>query len=220
MIGKLLRNLGSTSESHGGISLPWFPVGLAGLMIAIDFIGAKWTGLLIFDRVEVYDGELWRLVTGHFVHLNTQHLLWNVVAFVVMSLMAKLDEGISFSRQLAIVVCGMIVIDAAILAGPASLARYAGFSGVLNALWAVMIVESWRKRRSAIVVCLGVLSLAKIAYEVLTAQTLFFVSPWPAAWEGHAGGVLAGLVFLVLERFMPEIVPSVSEMSYQKQSIR
>ncbi|MEQ8268574.1 MAG: rhombosortase [Parvibaculum sp.] len=191
----------ATATDHGRFSLPWFPLFLAGAMAAIHFAGAAWSEVLIFDRARIEAGEIWRLVTGHLVHLNLQHLLWNAIAFVVLAAMARHDEGISYTRQAGIMLAGVAVIDVALYAGPLSF--YAGFSGVLNALWAVMIVEAWRQKKSLLIAGIGLLSLAKIGYEALTAKTLFFDTPWPAAFEGHAGGVAAGLLFLAAERLWP-----------------
>lgn len=191
----------ATAKNHGGSSLPWFPLLLAGAMAAIHFSGGAWAEALIFDRAKIEAGEIWRLVTGHLVHLNLQHLLWNAIAFVVLAAMARYDEGISYTRQAAIMLAGVAVIDIALYAGPLSF--YAGFSGVLNALWAVMIVEAWRQKKSLLIAGIGLLSLAKIGYEALTAKTLFFETPWPAAFEGHAGGVAAGLLFMAAERLWP-----------------
>lgn len=194
-----------TARNHGGSSLPWFPLLLAGAMCAIHFAGGAWAEALIFDRAQIEAGEIWRLVTGHLVHLNLQHLLWNAIAFVVLAAMARYDEGISYARQAGIMLAGVAVIDIALYASPSPLSFYAGFSGVLNALWAVMIVEAWRQKKSLLIAGIGVLSLAKIGYEALTAKTLFFDTPWPAAFEGHAGGVLAGLLFVAAAHLWPKM---------------
>ncbi|MEQ8377401.1 rhombosortase [Parvibaculum sp.] len=194
---------GQSERNHGGISLPWFPLLLTGAMALIHHIGAAASDMLIFDRAKIMDGELWRLVSGHLVHLNFQHLIWNGLAYLVLAVMARHDEGISYTRQGAIIFAGVVAIDTAILLSPTQLSHYAGFSGVLNALWAVMIVEAWRQKRSGFIALIGFLSLAKIVYEAVTAETLFFYTPWPAAFEGHAGGAVAGLLFLVAERAWP-----------------
>src|SRR5215207_6327313 len=40
--------------------------------------------LLIYDRDKILAGELWRLFTGHFVHLSGEHLLWDMAAFAII----------------------------------------------------------------------------------------------------------------------------------------
>ena len=199
------RACNAKERNHGGVSLPWFPLLLTGAMALIHYIGAAASELLIFDRAKIMDGELWRLVTGHLVHLNFQHLIWNALAYLILAVMARHDEGISYSRQAGIIAAGIVAIDAAIFLSPTQLSYYAGFSGVLNALWAVMIVEAWWQKRSGFIALIGLLSLMKIAYEAVTAETLFFYTPWPAAFEGHAGGALAGLLFLAAERLLPRL---------------
>lgn len=199
MISALLQRAGIAPKDHGRASLPWFPLGLGLAMVLLHILPASMHDALIFDRELIAQGEIWRALTGHFVHLSAAHLWWNVIAFCVLSIMARHDEGVSYGRQAGALLLGVVVIDLAIFAAPHGLVRYAGFSGVLNALWTVMIVEAWRQHRSPVIALLACLSLSKIAFEISTGQTLFFHSPWPVAMQGHAGGLIAGMLFLALE---------------------
>ena len=41
--------------------------------------------LLEYDRAAILHGEVWRLVTGHFVHWSVGHLAWDLLAFAILS---------------------------------------------------------------------------------------------------------------------------------------
>ena len=184
---------------HGSAKLPWFTIGATGLLsLAFVFMGPG--GLdLIYDRTLMND-QPWRLLTAHIAHLNFQHFAWNVGTFAVMSYMLEKDLSVSPLRQASVMLFSAFAINGLLLADP-SLGTYAGLSGVLNGMLALMIFESWRQTRSASVFVVAALSVAKIIYEATTGNTLFVDVPWPAAAEGHAGGFIAGLVYAVIERW-------------------
>jgi len=189
-----VRGLRAFLASHGGLRPPWFAVCGTAVLVAIYMLGQPVVGTLVFDPATA--GEAWRLLSGHLVHLNLEHLAWNAGTFVLMSAMAERDLALGPERQLRILLVGAAAIDLLLWAtsGGASVA-YAGLSGVLNALLAVMLVESWRTTRCPSVLAVAALSVGKIAYEAATGDTLFVDVPWPAAAEGHAGGFLAGLAY-------------------------
>lgn len=215
MISAILQRIGIAPKDHGRASLPWFPLGLGLTMVLLHMLPAPIHDALVFNRELIARGEIWRALTGHFVHLSAAHLWWNVIAFCVLSVMARHDEGVSYYRQAGALLLGIAVIDITIFAAPHGLVRYAGFSGALNALWTVMIVEAWRQHRSPVIALLACLSLSKIAFEISTGQTLFFHSPWPVAIQGHAGGLVAGLLILILEA--PPGNPASSNVPHKTQ---
>ena len=40
--------------------------------------------LFVYDREAIFRGELWRLITSHFVHFGNIHLLYNLVVFGII----------------------------------------------------------------------------------------------------------------------------------------
>lgn len=38
--------------------------------------------LLQYDRQAIADGQLWRVVTGHLVHIGLEHLAWDAAVFL------------------------------------------------------------------------------------------------------------------------------------------
>ena len=41
---------------------------------------------LQYDRTAILQGEIWRLITGHWTHFPGDHLLWCVLVFAVMGI--------------------------------------------------------------------------------------------------------------------------------------
>ncbi|MDF2447077.1 MAG: rhombosortase [Moraxellaceae bacterium] len=87
---------------------------------------------LRYQRQAIGGGELWRLFSGHFVHLNLAHALLNGAGTLML--------GVIFYREISLRQWWMVVLSAplAISLGlwlrDSPMFSYAGFSGVLHAL--------------------------------------------------------------------------------------
>ncbi len=149
-------------------------IGVSG---AIALSGDAGRALLRYDRGAIADGELWRLVTGHFVHLGTAHFVLNVAGLgLVWFLFAREFDSRGWAVILSVAVAG---ISAGFWFLDPQLAWYVGLSGLLHGLLVAGIVAGLaRRRREAIV--LAVLVTAKLAWEQL-------VGPLPGS-ESTAGG--------------------------------
>ncbi len=117
------------------------------LVLAIIFIALALTyspdGLTYFryDRAAIASGQVWRLVTGHFVHLNAAHLLLNVMG--LMLICELLWDRMSVLRG-----AGLLIVACAGVSGllwwlQPDLVWYAGLSGVLHGLWAGCALAGW-----------------------------------------------------------------------------
>ena len=83
--------------NHGGLSPPWFTFILAALVIAIYFFAGAAAPDWVFERTAIADGEWWRLISGHLVHSDGQHLLWDVLALVVIGWMLERHRSALFA---------------------------------------------------------------------------------------------------------------------------
>jgi rhomboid family GlyGly-CTERM serine protease len=156
--------------------LPWAAAGLGALAALLTF----WPGafdVLVYDRVAVDRGELWRLVSGHFVHWSTAHWAWDCAVFVML---AALGEARGRRRLLAVVLVAALGVSTGVALLQPELGRYAGLSGIDCALLAWLGLDSLRGRwregsRGSVLVGMGVaLAFAgKIAFEIVTGRALF-----------------------------------------------
>ena len=56
-------------------------LGLSALALLAMLLPPEWQNLLEYQRRAIGEGELWRLFSGHLVHLGWEHLLMNLVGF-------------------------------------------------------------------------------------------------------------------------------------------
>ena len=99
---------------------------------------------LAYDRHAIAAGELWRLLTGHFVHWSPAHLAWDVGTFLVLGAAC---EARSRQRFLACLAGSAIAIPAVVWFWLPELQRCAGLSGIDSALFALLGAELVRERR-------------------------------------------------------------------------
>ena len=118
--------------------------------------------LLRYDRPAIAAGELWRLLTGHFVHLGYQHLAVNLAGLGIVWLLV----GRRFGDWQWVLVAAISI--AAINAGfwwlDTDLTWYVGLSGLLHGLLAAGAIRGIRELPlESVIICLVV--VAKLAYE-------------------------------------------------------
>ena len=63
-----------------------FPILTISLLMTL--IGLHWLvpdkTLLYFSAADIARGETWRVITGHFMHADSEHLLWNCLGLAVL----------------------------------------------------------------------------------------------------------------------------------------
>ena len=137
----------SSTGCHGGFRPPWLSLFLAGIIVGGFVLFGAAPRTLLFDRAAIGGGEVWRLLTGHFVHVDASHLAWNFGAFALIC--TALESFLITSRRAiaAASLAGTLVIDMTLWWGVPELERYAGLSGILNTLFILLIYEIWRRIR-------------------------------------------------------------------------
>jgi rhomboid family GlyGly-CTERM serine protease len=163
---------------------------------------------LVYDRTPIEMHEPWRLVTGHLTHWNADHLLWDVLMFLLLGIMLERRQRESF---LCTIAASAAAISAVQWFCHPDIAEYRGLSGIDSALFAhAAILLCIDARRAGRTVMCGVLVLlmlgfaAKIAFEFISGTTLFVDStaagfvPLPSV---HAVGGIVGALSAVIEVF-------------------
>jgi len=167
---------------------------VAVLMLVLQAGGAGVADALRYERAAIASGELWRLVSGHFVHLGWTHCLLNVggVAALAMILPAPLRAW----RCSALL--GMF-IGLALFAMLPGLNHYAGFSGINYGLAALALLP--RARGEAVAALVLAALVARAVWQSLDGG-----SAADAAWLGApplAAAHLAGLAGGAMIRLRP-----------------
>lgn len=87
-----------------------------------------------YDRAALASGEVWRLITAHLVHLNTPHLLFNLLGLWLLC--ELLWHELPLLHGLGLLGSAAIGIGALLWWFHPELVWYAGLSGALHGLWA------------------------------------------------------------------------------------
>jgi len=184
--------------TRGGTRLPWVTLGLAALCLVLYAGFGGTPENLVYDRVEILNGQWWRLATSQLVHLDLQHLTYNVGALVALGI---LFETASFGGhgKLAIGIFGLggAFIVAVVFAGSPALVYYCGLSAVLNALYAAVTIGMWRETGHRLWLAAFGLDIAKISWEATFGSIFSSSLAWPPHLGAHVAGVAAGCAFAV-----------------------
>ncbi len=184
--------------------LPLITLCLTAVSLAVHFFHPIRPHLL-YTRANLLDGEFWRLVTCHWVHLNTDHLLWSTSTFL---LLGAICEIINRRRYLLTVGLSSILIPTAIWVGTPNLQVYGGLSGLDCALYSlviVMVIRLENPSRNRIwkifYAVMLILLPAKIIYEMTSGLTYFVnnahteMVPVPLSHlVGGIVGILGGII--------------------------
>lgn len=163
------------------------------------------TARLQYDRLAIAAGEIWRMLSCHWTHTSGDHLVWDVLTFVVLG---TLCERRSRVRFYTCIVWSAILIPVALWITLPQLEMYRGLSGIDSALYVLLAVtllkdEIHGRHWGWVMVLSGVLLafIGKVGYEVATGGTLFVDSrgshmfPVPLAHcVGAAVGMVVGLM--------------------------
>lgn len=182
---------------RGGAQPPW----VTGLFLAVAaglwlYFGPA-PEALVFDRAALAQGEWWRWLTGHLVHSDGQHALWDIAA---LGLIGGLMEHNGRRRMAAATLAGLVAVNVCLMGCLPGLDRYCGLSGVLNTLFVVALADLWRQRRHPAIPLAGLGLILKLAAEMATHQSLVVDMQWPGVPEAHLAGCVGGMGFLAIER--------------------
>jgi rhomboid family GlyGly-CTERM serine protease len=175
------------------LTLPWETLSLAAVAGIVYMALGPAPGNWVFDWVAIADGEIWRLVTGHWVHSDPSHAFWNIAALILMGL---LFERRLQSLLLKSLFVGTVAVDAWLWWGDASLAYYCGLSGILNSLLVVGLVRLWQDHPHPLVLLIALVAVAKIASEMIMGRGLVTHTAWPSVPAAHAAGFVGGVALM------------------------
>ena len=176
-------------------------VGFIAVMILIEILGDPVNFWLRYDREQILAGQVWRLFTGHLVHLGWQHLLLNLAGLILTYLVfyRYLVDG---QGIIAVFVIALGVSAGLLLFNP-DLAWYVGLSGLLHGLLmfaAVRAVFDKKNANQKIYITLVILLLIKIGYEQVIGPmpTSAVLKNYKIISDAHLYGAVSGLVLVII----------------------
>jgi len=179
-------------RSYGSSPL-LIPIAIALVALLADFGGEGLRLALRYERDAVAAGEVWRLLTGHVVHLGHSHMLLDVVALAVLSLL--LAPYMRTRDWLLSTLCGTLSIDAGLFFLDPSIQWYVGLSGWLHAYWATGALNAV-SRGQYYAIPLLLLLIAKLVYEGLLGPLALTgdLAGGPVISEAHLYGAVGGVI--------------------------
>jgi len=174
-----LHKLGRNADIRS-IAGRWLLPGIV-LIAAVALLLAGETGRdwLRFDRDAIGSGQIWRLLTGHFVHLGWPHFALNGAGLaLVWYLVGEVFDGL---RWILIAAVSILAMDVGLWIFDPELVWYVGLSGLLHGILAAGLVARLRKPGKETIV-LMILLVAKLLWEQVSG-------PLPGS-EGTAGGMV------------------------------
>jgi rhomboid family GlyGly-CTERM serine protease len=150
-----------------------------------------------FDRSGLADGEAWRLLTGHLVHMSWGHFVMNVCGLAALSWV--FSREIRAWNWLGIALVSAAAIDAGLYYGNPELQWYVGLSGILHGFWAAGALRGilYADRSFGALALAGL--LGKLLFEYRFGPSDFTESLTGAnvVTVAHAYGALGGALFVV-----------------------
>lgn len=130
------------------------------VMILLQWIGPEY---FRFERDWMASGEIWRLITAHWVHVGWLHLLLNSLGLVIC--VSLTSPGWSIRRWLVTSLCLGLGISLLVTRFNPEISDYAGHSGLLYGLYVLGALSLYPRDR-----LIALLVIAAIVIKVLIEQ--------------------------------------------------
>ena len=166
------------------------------LLALLELGGDPLRNALSYDRAALAQGEWWRLITAHFVHLDAEHTMLNILGVVLM--WALFARDYTPLRWLAIYLFSSLTVSAGLWMMNPEVPWYVGASGALHGVMAAGSLAHLRRRDldSGI---LALIIVAKLSYEQF-AGSMPFAGDANTVVDAHLYGAMGGLA---LALFLP-----------------
>ena len=174
------------------------PLIIALLVMGLALGGESATLLLRFERINIENGEIWRLLTANFVHLGWSHALLNIAGLALI--WSLFGHRLSQTGWSIILISSLLGTTLGLLLFNPTLSWYVGLSGALHGLFiAGCVAEIKLKYRFGIV--LLVILVGKILWEQFQGPLpgTSDAAGGPVIVDAHLYGALAGFAALFLK---------------------
>lgn len=170
------------------------PLALALLIVALEGLGDSGRAWLRFERAQIEAGQLWRVLSGHLVHLGAYHAALNLLGLV--ALLALCPHALSTREWLRRVLLLSLLTSLGLYFFAPQVSYYVGLSGVLHGLFLLGLAPMARRGDLIATGCLLYL-MAKLAWEMWAGAPLSDAQAigGRVVTESHLFGTLASLAY-------------------------
>ena len=127
------------------------PIIISIFVLSFAFAGDIATSVLQFEREGILHGEIWRLITGNFVHLSGSHALLNIAGLVLIWLL--FGHCYNNATWLIVLLSSLLTTTLGLLVFNPELDWYVGLSGSLHGLFiagCIAEIKSFPDRKSVV----------------------------------------------------------------------
>lgn len=149
---------------------------------------------LVYQRDSIAQGELWRILTGHFFHTNYIHLILNLSALLL--LWALHGHFYTLKNYSLLFLVSALTCSFGLYLYSPDIQQYVGLSGVLHGIFVFgAIMDILHKDKTGYLLFIGV--WLKVAHEQFYGASADVASLIEAsvAIDAHLWGAIGGLIF-------------------------
>lgn len=117
-------------------SVPIIIIAVSTLMGLID---GHDQNIFPYKRIDIYEGEMWRLISGHFIHADWSHFLLNISG--LLAIWFVYGQYLPRNTWLSAFIGLAFSISAAFYIFNSNLQQYVGLSGVLYGILTIVIIR-------------------------------------------------------------------------------
>jgi len=176
------------------------PLALAAALGALQAAG--WTRALEYRRAAVLHGQLWRLMSGSFVHLGWVHMARDTLGlFLIWGL---LTDALDERAWLEVLLVSDLAVGLGLLAFSPQITWYVGISGTLFGLFCAGALCEFRRRpvyAGALLLGMAVVIAWTLHAGALPGETRGLggkVVP-----QAHLYGAIGGAAFILMRAALP-----------------
>ena len=196
-MGLFDRRHSLATELKRGLDRWHVAAALVVVCLAFAAFGDQGRETFMYNRHSIADGEYWRLLTAHFVHLGLTHLALNLAGLLLVWLLVGRYYT---SLQWSLVLLGSIaVISGSFWFVDINMLWYVGLSGVLHGLLLAGAIQGFRSLPSEsgiiIIIVVGKLAWEQISGPLPGSES---VSGGDVVVNAHLFGAIGGAVVAAL----------------------
>lgn len=127
---------------------PWLRLSVVLLVLtslAVQIFDSVLAEVLRYDRDAIFAGEVWRLISGHLVHLGWTHLALNIAGLLLLVIGFGHRMGGANKWELVRMALLMLAVSLGLLVFNPELEWYVGLSGILHGLGVLIAIDLWRR---------------------------------------------------------------------------
>ncbi len=169
---------------------------LLGLLVLsmILFLSQWFQAELVFHRLNIEQGQWWRIVSGNYTHSNYPHLFMNLVGLWIFGFIFV--DSLKLKTFITCLVTLSFIVGACLYLFNSDLLKYYGFSGILYGLFICGASVSMTQKDyfTGIVILFGI--SGKVIWDhiyggnIASAELIGI----PVATDAHIYGVIGGFV--------------------------